>query len=253
MHVSFSSLVVVNDPFEWAYELEDRGFSGWEIVGEGRQTIDESTLPAIRNILETTHLTLTVHLPFSDLNLASLNHRIWEESIRQMEQCIWSAGDFVRLAVVHPGHLSPVGMQLPDLAFDQQVLGLRRLADFAGDYGITIGLENMVNMPHIFGKHAHELSRIVSAVDRDNIGMVLDIGHAHTNHATGEFLDIIDKVVHVHAHDNDGSKDEHLPIGRGTVDWKPVMEKLRNFRGRVVTEARTVAEGVESLSYIRNF
>src|SRR5665811_814718 len=88
MEVSFSSLALVNNPFEWAYDLEDLGFTGWEVVSEGKQQLNDSTLSEIKNIIETTHLVLTLHLPFSDLNLGSLNHPIWKESVRQMTKCI---------------------------------------------------------------------------------------------------------------------------------------------------------------------
>jgi len=74
MKVSFSSLALVNNPFEWAYDLEELGFTGWEVVSEGKQQLNDGTLKEIKNIIETTDLILTLHLPFSDLNLGSLNH-----------------------------------------------------------------------------------------------------------------------------------------------------------------------------------
>jgi len=64
MEVSFSSLALVNNPFEWAYDLEDLGFTGWEVVSEGKQQLNDSTLSEIKNIIETTDLVLTLHLPF---------------------------------------------------------------------------------------------------------------------------------------------------------------------------------------------
>jgi len=154
MKISFSSLALVNNPFDWAYGLEEVGFTGWEVVSEGKQQLNDSTLSQIRNIIETTDLVLTLHLPFSDLNLGSLNHPIWNESIRQMTKCLERASDLLSLLWVHPGHLSPLGMQLPDMAWQQNIEGLRTICDFADDFGINIGVENMPNMQHIFGKTA---------------------------------------------------------------------------------------------------
>jgi sugar phosphate isomerase/epimerase len=67
-----------------------------------------------------------------------------------------------------------------------------------------------------------------------------------------QFLEIdLSRIIHVHLHDNHGKKDEHLSLGKGNIDWKKVLRKLQNFKGRLVAEARTVGEGAESLKYIK--
>ena len=63
------------------------------------------------------------------------------------------------------------------------------------------------------------------------------ITHANTVGLIDEFLDQLkDRISHVHIHDNMGKKDEHLPLGEGTVNWKQIMEKLSNYKGIFVTE-----------------
>ena len=42
--ISFSSRAVVEDPFKWAYTLEDHGYTGWEIVQEGSQCLSSKTV-----------------------------------------------------------------------------------------------------------------------------------------------------------------------------------------------------------------
>ncbi|GFO97506.1 xylose isomerase domain-containing protein [groundwater metagenome] len=252
MEVSFSSLALVNNPFDWAYDLEDLGFTGWEVVSEGKQQLNDSTLSQIQNIIETTNLVLTLHLPFSDLNLASLNHPIWKETIRQMTKCLERASDFVELAVVHPGHLSPLGMQLPEMAWRQNIEGLQAICDFADERGIRVGVENMVNMAFILGKQPGEILGMIESLERENAGLTLDIGHANTNGMVNEFLEDLSRVIHVHLHDNKGRSDEHLSLGKGTVNWKMVVSKLDGYKGRVVTEARTVEEGSASLKLLKS-
>ncbi len=251
MEVSFSSLALVNNPFDWAYDLEELGFTGWEVVSEGKQQLNDGTLSEIKNIIETTNLVLTLHIPFSDLNLASLNHPIWKETIRQMTRCVERASDFVELAVVHPGHLSPLGMQLPEMAWRQNIEGLRAVCDFADDFGIKIGVENMVNMQFILGKQPGEILGMIESLERENAGLTLDIGHANTNGMVNEFLTDLGKVVHVHLHDNKGRHDEHLELGKGNINWREVIGKFKGYKGRFVTEARTVEEGTASLKYLR--
>jgi sugar phosphate isomerase/epimerase len=154
--------------------------------------------------------------------------------------------------VVHPGYLSPLGMQMPDLAWHQNILGLQQLCDFAGDIGVRIAVENMPRMEFIFGKEPAEMAGMIELVDRENLGMTLDVGHAHTNGVLSEFLRM-KEIVHVHIHDNKGRRDEHLQIGQGTIAWVGVMDELcKRHRGcRFVIEARSVEEGRESLAYLR--
>ncbi|MGP8321805.1 MAG: sugar phosphate isomerase/epimerase family protein [Methanosarcinaceae archaeon] len=252
---SFSSRAVIDDPFSWAYELEDCGYTGWEIVQEGNQCLTSKSIIHIQDICDTTDLELTLHLPFSDMNLASLNTGIHNEVLHQMEDYLTLASGFVELAVVHPGYLSPYGAQLPDLAWQANINSLQFLCDFAADYGIMITVENMPEVPMVFGKYPQEMLRMVEETKRDNAGLTLDIGHANTmgTEIMDDFLKMYkSRISHVHLHDNMGKKDEHLPLGRGNIDWKQVLNSLSGYKGRFVTEVNCLEEGVESLAFLKS-
>jgi len=250
---SFSSSKLVDRPFDWAYQLDDLGYTGWEIVNEGRQKLTVENLVDAKQIAQTTNLTITIHLPYSDLNLASLNQPIWDETVRQMKSCLDLASSFARLAVVHPGHLSPLGVQMPDAAWTQNILGLREICDHAEDLDMRIAVENMVNMPALLGRRPEEIRGIIETVDRENLGFILDVGHANTNGNVEKFLELKDMVIHAHVHDNHGERDEHLPVGNGTVPWSKVAAALKDYRGRIVTESRSLEEGQRSLRRLKKF
>ncbi len=249
---SFSSSKLVDRPFDWAYELEDLGYSGWEIVNEGRQKLTAENRPRALAIAETTNLVITIHLPYSDLNLASMNQPIWEETVRQMKSCLDLASEFSRLAVVHPGHLSPLGMQMPDAAWTQNILGLQQICDHAAELDMRIAVENMVNMPALLGRRPEEIVGILETVDRENAGFILDVGHANTNGNVEDFLKLKKLVIHAHIHDNHGERDEHLPVGFGTVPWSKVASALEDYEGRMVTESRSLEEGKRSLLRLKS-
>lgn len=252
--ISFSSRAIVDDPFSWAYELEDCGYTGWEIVQEGTQCLTHETITRVRDIHDTTDLELTLHLPFSDMNLAGLNTGIHNEVLRQMRDYLTLASDFVELAIVHPGYLSPHGAQLPDLAWQTNIKSLQLLCDFAADYGIMIAVENMPEVPDIFGKYPQEMLRMVEETKRDNVGLTLDLGHANTmgTEIMDDFLKMYKgRISHVHLHDNMGKKDEHLPPGRGNINWKRVVKSLSDYKGRFVTEVNCLEEGMESLAFLK--
>ncbi|OPY20993.1 MAG: fructoselysine 3-epimerase [Methanomethylovorans sp. PtaU1.Bin093] len=252
-NLSFSSRVETGNSFAWVYQLEDLGYTGWEIVQEGLQTLHNGNLGEVREIRDTTDLKITMHLPFSDMNLAGLNDGIRNEALRQMHRCLALGSGIVELAVVHPGYLSPYGSQMPEKAWSTHIGSIRNVCDTAAEYGITIAVENMPEMPKIFGKYPDEMLRTLEEVNRDNVGMTLDIGHANTVGVVDEFLEKCkDQILHMHIHDNHGKSDEHLPLGRGTVQWKKIMESLKGYNGRLVTEMASLQEGEECLAYLRN-
>ncbi len=250
---SFSSSALVDQPFDWAYQLEDLGYSGWEIVNEGRQRLTAETIPLAREIVETTDLVITIHLPYSDLNLASMNQPIWEETLRQMKECISFASEFCGLAVVHPGYLSPLGKQMPDRAWEQNILGLQEICDHAAEFGMRIAVENMLNIESMLGRTPEEIQGILENVRRENLGFVFDVGHANTNGNVDSFLALKEKMIHVHVHDNKGARDEHLPVKSGNVNWRRVAKGLEGYEGRFVTEARTLVQGAQSMRNLKAF
>ncbi|MFP4655152.1 MAG: sugar phosphate isomerase/epimerase family protein [Methanohalobium sp.] len=250
--ISFSSHSVVDNPFNWVYELEDYGYTGWEIVQEGSQSINNESIKHIQELYETTNLNLTLHLPFSDLNLSSLNPGIHQEVLHQMKNNLEIASDFVDLAVIHPGYLSPMGAQVPERAWNKTIESLQKVCDYADNCNIQVAVENMPNIPHIFGKEPREMLDIISSVNRDNLGMTFDVGHANTMKMVDEFLkECKDHISHIHIHDNTGERDQHLPLGRGNINWEHVFDELSDYSGRYVTELRSLEDGKESQKYIR--
>jgi len=250
--ISFSSHAVADAPFSCAYELEDHGYTGWEMVEDGADGLNSESLKNVQDICETTDLELTLHLPFSDMNLASLNTGIHREVLRQMKDYLELASDFVELAVVHPGYLSPYGARVPERAWQATIGSLQVICDFAADYGVLVTVENMPDVPKVFGKYPQEMLRLLDLVDRPNIGLTFDVGHANTMGLVDEFLKVYQgRISHVHLHDNMGKKDEHLPVGKGNIDWKAVMDGLSHYSGIFVTEVDCLEDGVESLAFLR--
>ncbi len=90
------------------------------------------------------------------------------------------------------------------------------------------------------------LLRLMDAVDNDNFGAVLDTGHQH---AQKEILPLsIEKLAgrvhYLHVSDNDGQTNQHLALGRGTVDWDGVFMALKKhgFSGHVAVDVGRVPD-----------
>lgn len=153
---------------------------------------------------------------------------------RLMEEAIEMAALFQSgVVVVHPGLVGDGR----GLSLSCMVENLKRLAGFAGNHGIMLGLENKEGTaPGNLCCEAGELVDVVEQVNSDNLGVTFDVGHANLTTGgdavlTMEFMEAVREwVVHVHVHDNFGvwtdeyDGDVHMAPGSGTVDLSVIGE-----------------------------
>lgn len=136
----------------------------------------------------------------------------------------------VRDVVIHPGgaHAEPSETQR---VFDLNVQSFRRLGEHASSLELRIGVENMRGSdsgPH-FGAHPSDLLDLIAAVDIPALGITFDTSHTHI-----AGLDLAAAVREcgnalwcTHISDCDGTADQHLTPGNGTIEWPPLMKALR--------------------------
>lgn len=249
-----SSSKVWEDP-SWVSEIREVGFDGWEISADGNYRLDRpESFAAVKKAISDNDLDVTVHAPFSDLNPASINRPIWEETVRQFETCIQKASELTDRVVIHPGYLSPVSRYDPAPAWRNHKEACVRLGKAAEECGVKTCLENMPALDDFFCRDPYELDGFVDGVD--GMAMTFDVGHANTNGNLNEFLKtVLPKAYHIHIHDNCGARDEHLPLGAGTIDWDKVMPRIKKeYRGDImVVEGRNPEEGRVSLEFLRKW
>jgi len=162
--------------------------------------------------------------------------------------------------VVHPGRITEGGAKK---SFGRMVNNLKRLAAYAEDVGVMIGLENKeYTDPLNLCCQAEELVAAVYQVDSDYLGATLDIGHANlTCGGDQKKLETFVKkvsplVVHVHIHDNNGTDngryggDEHLAPGQGIIDYT-VLRGLGDYDETFNFEVFSVDEFLEGKEYFK--
>ncbi len=116
---------------------------------------------------------------------------------------------------------------------------LKRLLQASSSYHLHVNIENL-------SEKASDLLPVFEAVPE--LGLTLDIGHAQlltSKNRSFEFMtDCPERIRHVHIHDNNGGTssddDLHLPVGKGNIDFSPVLEGLREigYRGTMTLELR---------------
>ena len=249
----FSSSAKVWDDIRWVYGIEEAGYSGWEILGDGNYRLDDpACFKKIEEVIASTNLGITVHAPFGDLNLATLNDPIWHESIRQVCTCIDHASHITDRVTIHPGYLSPVGKLLPQKVWELQKEALRQIGKFATDCGVLACLENMIGVKEFLCRVPDELIGMTEGIE--GIGMTFDFGHANTMGLVSDFLARVDRASHIHIHDNNGLSDQHLALGEGTIDWDKVGKTIaKKYSGILVIEGRSLDEGKRSLQLYERY
>ena len=251
--LSFSSSSKVWEDIRWVFGIEDAGFQGWEIVADGNYRLDSpDQVRRIDEAIASTGLGITVHAPYADLNLATLNYPIWRESIRQICTCIEQASAWTDRVTFHPGYMSPVGKIMPGRAWQQQKDALREIGRVAEDHGVLACLENMIAIREFLCRDPGELFGMVDGIP--GIGVTIDIGHANTTGLVAEYLSCLGRASHLHVHDNCGEHDDHLALGQGTIDWDAVGRVVvTSYSGVLVVEGRNLDDGKRSLGVVRGW
>lgn len=99
---------------------------------------------------------------------------------------------------------------------------------------------------------------MIQAVNRENVGLTLDVGHANLLGAKAieEFVTTLnDRIFLIHIHDNDGKKDQHKAIGEGTVDFHKLISLLvkANINVPLSIESRNLDDLVKSKENLERF
>lgn len=179
--------------------------------------------------LEDHGLKLVCHLP-SFVYTADLTPGIREASLKEMMASLETASDLGPLKVVlHPSVINGMGGFVRATTDRLAMESLGAIVEKARSLGICLCLENM--FPR-YGSFWQPLE-FKSAFDQyPDLRMTLDVGHAHIGDPTGnriaDFIRVFgDRIGHIHISDNFGKIDDHLPVGKASIDF---VRLARNSR-----------------------
>ncbi len=136
-------------------------------------------------------------------------------------------------------HIGPVLAGEPREASWERVRRcVDELAPRAAALGVALALEN--GLPDYVMTN-EELLSFVAGFAHPAVGICYDSGHAHvTGDAAAVLRMFAPYVVTVHLHDNDGTADQHLMPGQGTIGWPAVVAELANCPRLVHAEVEAV-------------
>jgi sugar phosphate isomerase/epimerase len=230
MKVGFTALALFDISFDQIVQRAYAdGFDVVEVLCEGPY------LPrfALKNIAQFEILSqydveLTIHSPTVDLNPASVNIGIREETVKQLNETVDLAATIAASTVTtHPGFVKRISERLTMRSLDLALHGLEKWAQYAEEVGIEPAIENMPRNSKYF---CTDVAQHKLFVETCGTSAIIDVGHAHTNNAVREFLQADFQIAYHHVSDNDGQRDQHLPIGEGTIDW----DQLRGIKKAII-------------------
>lgn len=95
---------------------------------------------------------------------------------------------------------------------------------------------------------------MLGRLNHSSFGAVIDSGHSHM---AGDVYTIAAafgrRLKGLHLHDNDGTGDEHAPLGRGTLDWQRFGDSLRaaGYEGPLTLEVDARPAAAELPVFLR--
>lgn len=246
MKIGASTLAGIEYSLENALEfIESLGIEYAELV---HQFPSEEITP---DVLESYNLKYSIHAPFMDVNIASLQNQSRLNSIKQIKSSIGLANKIdAEAVVIHPG----VTSFLPNKFFKKEVNEFAKESMIElGKYGEDLGvLTTFENMPAFGTMLFQDMNELNEHLTNNGLYMTLDIGHAnHAGYSADEM--IFDSIKHIHIHDNFGDDDAHLPLGEGSIDLKRIVNTLesKNYDGIYIMEVNDYDSIKKSYEYMK--
>ncbi|HSR10045.1 MAG TPA: sugar phosphate isomerase/epimerase family protein [Thermodesulfobacteriota bacterium] len=190
--------------------------------------LDRISMPDVERTSEAlarARVPVTFHGPFMDLNPGAVDDRVREITALRFRQVLDLAPYFhPRVIVLHPGYDRWRYDGDIDLWLEKSLLTLRPVVEAAGKASVKIALEN------VFDENPSALRTLLDTVDSPHLGYCMDAGHANlfSSMRPAEWLDVLGpRFMEIHLHDNDGQADDHLPLGRGNIDFSGLFSCIR--------------------------
>ena len=177
------------------------------------------------------NMELLCHLP-TFVSTADLTHSLRKASLNEVLKSLDVAAELGCLKVVlHPSYLLGLSVFVMDKAREYALESLDAITERADKLGLLICLENLFPRTHSLV----EPEDFMAIFEKfPGLKLTLDTGHAHIGDKEGSralnFIKMFpDRISHIHASDNLGEEDNHLPIGAGTVNFPEIIKALKEI------------------------
>jgi sugar phosphate isomerase/epimerase len=198
--------------------------------------------------------TVTLHGPFIDLSAGSPDPAVRGVTRRRFEQLLELVPLFKPKSVVcHAGYDAKRYDYLREVWIENSLDLWCWLAKQINAAGSRLMLEN------VFEDGPEDILVLFKRLRKENVGLCLDTGHLTAFGKTGlaAWLESLGAYLgQLHLHDNHGKQDEHLALGRGSIDFQALfmyLKKRKNSYPIITLEPHSEADLWPSLAYLAEF
>jgi sugar phosphate isomerase/epimerase len=212
-------------------EFGELGFDYVELTMDPPEATPQKMLaqkPSILEMLKRYGMGIMGHLP-TFVWTSDLYESLRKASLQEDFEALEAAAELgIEKVVLHPGFITGLGKFVLDKAKGYAMESLETILRKAVNLNITLCIENMFPQAH-FLSQPYEFQSAFETFPE--IRLTLDIGHANLGggrNKSSEFIRLHGyRIGHVHANDNFGKEDSHLPIGAGIIDFGRIIRDLK--------------------------
>jgi len=240
MKIYLSSLAGILRPLRsFLLKAVELGFNNVEILDEWGHKLNDRRGRELLELKRSYSLNYVIHAPYDGINISTPQRSLRRAALKLIEASMRSAQYLdARLIVLHSGFKSPLDFIKPKTTWNIFLNVLKKIDKLANDLDVYVGVENMPSGGNALIESCDEALVLIEEVQAlERIGLTLDVGHSNTvsaYEARNYLLKASDHLFHLHVHDNNGKRDEHLAVGSGTINWAsiiPLMKRLKLLGG----------------------
>ena len=241
--------------------LYSSGFDHIEIKKDNDHVYGEVNPVELERMLSEYDITISYHAPHREFNLASVNEKVRMSCVSQ----IIEMGEYLHevgsgWVNIHIGHVP--GAYHKTFIAKAEENRTRSLDEIAAAYetldtGLYVENDSFEKKLINFGLQPEQVRDILNQYP--GFSATFDVGHAHHSDIPPmRFIELLgNRINAVHLHDNNGASDEHLALGKGSLDLSKGFVKkldrcLSSCNGRCSTyvlEMKTLSDLVSSKEY----
>jgi len=212
-------------------EIGEMGFDYLELTMDPPEATPQKILAQKKSILKLLNqfkMGIMGHLPTFVLT-SDLYESLRKASLQENSDALEAGAELgIEKVVLHPGYITGLGKFIPDKAKKFGMESIEAILKKSTSLNITVCIENMFPQAQ-FLSQPHEFQTLFESFPE--IRLTLDIGHANLGAGKNKSSELIQRygyrIGHVHANDNFGKVDNHLPIGAGIIDFEKILRELK--------------------------
>ena len=251
--------IQVNIPFTMLVEDYLEKFLKYRLnpeIGIDAAALDrfsQTDFQRVATLLKKHHPTITIHGPFMDLSPGSSDPEVRNFTRRRLQQTLDLVPLFNPLAVVCHG-----GYDAKRYGFDREEWIQRCIETWSWVSDLLQVLGSQLMLENVYEHHPRESRMLMENLDSKSVGFCLDTGHAAAFSRTALktwIAEMAPFIRQVHLHDNHGVTDDHVGLGKGSIDFQSLVDYLKSQKEAppiITLEPHTEKDLWDSLEFLDN-